>query len=375
LTLKERKFSHKKFLNEDKLMSGIASNSAKGQFQQPATSNTQPRKAIICGTGFYAPEKVVKNQYFNDLYKQDVDTFLREKRNIFERRHMDPSQRTSDLILPAANEALQNSGITAQDLDLIIIATDTPDYLSPSTAAVVQHRLGATRAGTFDVNTACAGFVTALDIASKYIMADERYQNILVVGAYGMSKHLDWADYKIATLFADGAGAAVVRPAPQGSSFGVLASQLYTDGQYHDYMGIYSGGTAMPTTHEVIDRKDHLLKFPKRIPPETNGIHWPKLAQTVLDRIGCSPANVDHYILTQFNIASIHETLDALKVDRSRGHVIMDRFGYTGSASIPMAIADAARAHKLKKGDLILLIGSGGGMSMAALAMTWGYDT
>jgi 3-oxoacyl-[acyl-carrier-protein] synthase-3 len=333
------------------------------------------RTAMISGTGYYAPEKVIKNQYFNDLYKQDIDTFLREKRNIFERHHMEPTQTTSDLILPAATEAMKNAGITANELDLIIVATDTPDYISPATAAVVQHRLGATRAGTFDVNTACAGFVVALDIASKYIMADERYQNILVVGAYGMSKHLDWADYKIATLFADGAGAVVVKPAPAESTAGVLATQLYTDGQYHDYMGIYSGGTAMPTTHEVIDRKEHLLKFPKRIPPETNGIHWPKLAHTVLDRIGRAPADVNHYILTQFNIASIHETLDALGVDRARAHNIMDRFGYTGSASIPMALADAARAHKLKKGDLILLIGSGGGMSMASLAMTWGYDT
>ncbi|MFL5813854.1 MAG: 3-oxoacyl-ACP synthase III family protein [Bdellovibrionia bacterium] len=333
------------------------------------------RRATICGTGFYAPEKVIKNQYFNELYKQDIDTFLREKRNIFERRHMDATQSTSDLILPAAREAMKNAGITAEDLDLIIIATDTPDYISPSTAAVIQYRLGAKKAGTFDVNTACAGFVTALDIASKYIMSDERYENILVVGAYGMSKHLDWADYKIATLFADGAGAVVVRPAPKDSNEGILASHLYTDGQYHDYMGIYAGGTHKPTTHEVIDNKEHLLKFPKRIPPETNGIHWPKLAMSVLDRIGKAPSDVTHYILTQFNIASIHETLDALKVDRARGHTIMDRYGYTGSASIPMAIADAAKSHKLKKGDTVLLIGSGGGMSMASLAMIWGYDT
>lgn len=340
-----------------------------------ASITTTPRRAMICGTGFYAPERVIKNQYFNELYKQDIDTFLREKRNIFERRHMEPTQSTSDLIIPAAQEAMKNAGVTAQELDLIIIATDTPDYISPATAAVVQHKLGATRAGTFDVNTACAGFVAALDIASKYITADERYQNILVVGAYGMSKHLDYADYKIATLFADGAGAVVVRPAPAGSDYGVMASQLYTDGQYHDYMGIYAGGTHMPITNEVIERKDHLLKFPKRIPPETNGIHWPKLALSVLDRIGRTPADVKHYVLTQFNIMSIHETLDALKVDRSRAHNIMDRFGYTGSASIPMAIADAARAHRFKKGDVVLLIGSGGGMSMASMAMIWGYNT
>src|SRR5690606_1577254 len=124
------------------------------------------RSATIVSTGFYAPERVIKNQYFNELYNKDVDLFLREQRNIFERRWMKDSQSTSDLIIPAAEQALKGAGIGAADIDLIIVATDTPDYLSPSTAAVVQHKLGATRAGTFDLNTACAGFVTALDVAS-----------------------------------------------------------------------------------------------------------------------------------------------------------------------------------------------------------------
>ena len=136
--------------------------------------------ATIAGTGMYAPEKVVKNQYFNELYKKDVDSFLREQRNIFERRYMAAEQATSDLIIPAAEEAMKNAGITAKDLDLIVVSTDTPDYLSPSTAAVVQHKLGATRAGTFDINSACAGYVTAVDLASKYIAADKKYQNIKI---------------------------------------------------------------------------------------------------------------------------------------------------------------------------------------------------
>ncbi|MBX3034543.1 MAG: ketoacyl-ACP synthase III [Bdellovibrionaceae bacterium] len=334
----------------------------------------QIRRATIAGTGMYVPEKIVKNQFFNDLYQKDIDTFLREQRNIFERRWMREDQSTSDLILPAAEKALKNSGITAKDLDLIIVSTDTPDYLSPSTASVVQYKLGAKKAGTYDINTACAGFVTALDIASKYIAADENYQNILVVGAYAMSKWLNLDDYKIATLFADGAGACVVRAAPAGEK-GFLASHLWTDGQYHDYMGIYAGGSWKPVNQDVLDKKEHLLAFPKRIPPETNGIHWPRISRILFDRIGKMPQDVNHFFITQFNVQSIYETLDRLEVPRERAHYVMDRFGYTGSASIGMCLADAVEQKKLKKGDLCFFIGSGGGMSMAALALEWGYDT
>lgn len=330
------------------------------------------RSAVIRGTGMYVPEKVVRNDEFNKMYGKDVDTFLREKRNIFERRYMDKDQATSDLIVPAAEEAVRNAGIRVEDLDLIIVSTDTPDYLSPSTASVVQYRLGAKNAGCFDINSACAGFVTAMDMASKYIAADPQYRNILVVGAYGMTKWLNFDDYKIATLFADGAGAVVVQP---GEGRGVLASTLYADGQYHDYMGVYGGGTRRPVTHDVLENRAHLLDFAKKIPIETNGTHWPRLTNILLDRIGKRAADIDHFFLTQINIQSIHEALDKLGLPHSKSHNVMDRYGYTGSACIPMAIHDAVLQHKLKKGDLVFMLGSGGGLSMAALAMEWGYDT
>lgn len=337
---------------------------------------TQPstiRRATIAGTGMYAPERVVKNSYFNDMYKKDIDTFLREQRNILERRWMSPDQATSDLIVPAAEEAMKNAGITAKDLDLIVVSTDTPDYISPSTAAVVQHKLGATNAGTFDINTACAGYVAAVDLASKYIAADHKYQNILVVGAYAMSKWLNFDDFKIATLFADGAGAAILQPSKDKS--GILASELFTDGQYHDYMGVYAGGSFKPITHDVLEKRGHLLDFAKKIPIETNGTHWPRLTHKLLDRIQKKPQDISTFFMTQININSINESLDKLELPRTKSHNIMDRFGYTGSAAIGMAVADAARAHKLKKGDLVFMLGSGGGLSMAALALEWSYDT
>jgi len=332
------------------------------------------RRAVIRGTGMYAPEKVVPNSEFNQMYGRDVDTFLRDKRNIVERRYMAPDQATSDLILPAAEQALQAAKITAEDLDLIIVATDTPDYLSPSTAAVVQYRLQAKRAGAFDVNSACAGFVTALDMAAKYIAADTQYKNILVVGAYGMTKYLNYEDYKIATLFADGAGAVVVQ-ASDNPREGIQCSTLFADGQYHDYMGVYAGGTRTPVTHEVIELKKHLLDFAKKIPVETNGTQWPRLTRILLDRMHKSATDIDHFFLTQINIQSIHEALDNLGLPHSKSHNVMDRYGYTGSACIPMALHDAVAQHKLKKGDLVFMLGSGGGLSMAALSLIWDYDT
>ena len=333
-----------------------------------------PRRAVVTGTGLNAPGRAIPNAEFNERYGMDVDAFLRANRNIETRHFMAPEQATSDLIVPAAREALAEAGIGPESLDLIVVATDTPDYVSPSTASVVQHKLGAVNAGTFDVNTACAGFVTVTDLAWKYIVADASYRHVLVCGGYGMSKYLDFEDHKLATLFADGAGAAVVSAADDGEG-GILSSELYADGSFHDYMGIYAGGTHEPVTAEALARKDHLLKFVKKFPAETNPTHWPRLIRSVLERIGKTPGDVDRFFFTQININSINETLDLLGVPRERSHNVMTKYAYTGSACIPMALADAADAHVLRKGDLVVLMGSGGGMAMAALALEWGYDT
>lgn len=333
----------------------------------------QGANANITGVGHYVPERLITNQYFNDLYQKDIDSFLKERRNIHQRYFMSDEQVTSDLIIPAANKAMEMANINANQLDLIIVATDTPDYISPSTAAVVQHKLAAANAGCFDINSACAGFVTALDMANKYITADSSYQNILVVGAYGMSRYLDFDDYKIASMFADGAGACIVSRSIDGSGF--LASELYADGQYHDYMGIYAGGTKEKLSHETIENKKHLLNFAKKIPVETNAVHWPRLTHSILDRIHKKPEDIKNFFLTQLNIDTINAAMDSLELPHDRSHNVMDKFGYTGSACIPMALSDAVEKSKLKKGDLIFMLGSGGGMSMAALALTWGFDT
>lgn len=325
------------------------------------------RNAVILATGAYAPENIVPNTYFNELLGEDVDSWLREKVQIFERRWASEDESTVDLVLKASGQVLERAGVRASALDLIIIATDTPEFISPSTASKVQYLLGAEKAGTFDLNSACAGFVTALDVASKYIRSDEQYNKVLVVGAYVMSKYLDKMDKKTANLFADGAGA-VLLGAEENSRRGFLTSQLKTQGQYHDWMGIYAGGTREPVTTEVVEEKGHKLKFVKRFPSELNPEIWSEMILELCKRIGVEVQEVDHFFITQININAIWATLDKLGLPHEKAHTIMHYYGYTGSACIPMALDEARQLGKVKEGDLVFFIGSGGGLSFASAA-------
>lgn len=327
------------------------------------------RTARIIATGMYAPERIVPNSYFNEMLGEDVDTWLTENLTIRERRWCSQEQSTADLAEQAARTTLQKAGVKPEELDLIIISTDTPEFISPSTASVVQHRLGATGAGTFDLNTACAGFVTALDVASKYIIADTQYNKVLVIGAYAMSKYLNMEDKKTVTLFADGAGAALLSSAEGENGF--MGSLLHTEGQYNGWMGIYGGGTHKPITSEVVENKEHLLQFVKKFPKEINPTTWSRMIKELLAKQGLTPQDVTKIYFTQININSIKETLDLLSLDMDKTHVVMDRYGYTGSACIPMAMAESVELGQLKKGDVVMFMGSGGGLAFATAAFKW----
>ncbi len=325
-------------------------------------------KAIIAGIGSHFPENEIPNSYFNELLGEDVDSWLKDNVNIHSRRWCNDEESVADLCEQAALKAMKDAGITAEDLDLIVISTDTPEFISPSTASVLQDRLGAKNAGTFDLNTACAGFVTAMDVSAKYIAADERYKNILVIGGYAMSKHLNKEDKKTVTLFADGAGAIVMSASNNGKE-GFLTSDLKTEGQYHGWMGIYGGGTQSPISEKVLSEKDHQLKFVHKFPKEINPKTWTEMTIAICDRLGITPDDVDHYFVTQLNFNAINETMDNLGVSRDKAHMIMDKYGYTGSACIPMALNDAYEQGKIKEGDLLMFIGSGGGLAFAAAAV------
>jgi 3-oxoacyl-[acyl-carrier-protein] synthase III len=325
--------------------------------------------AIVTGTGSYIPERVVTNAELSALLGEDIDDFVSNTLGIRERRWAAATESTVNLALPAAQRALEAAGLQASDVDLLIVATDTPEYISPATSAVLQGKLGAVNAGTFDVNSACAGFVTALDIAWKYLRADERYQRVLVVGVYAMSKYLDVNDKKTVTIFADGAGAVVLE---RNECAGMLASELYADGSLSQGMGVFAGGTAEPITTDVLrDNVRNRLRFVTKYPKEVNEEGWPRIVRSVLKRIGRSESDVDLWLWTQVNRSTIRTVMAHLAQPMENAHTIMHRVGYTGSACIPMALDDAVRTNRVREGDLVVMTGSGAGLSMATVALQW----
>lgn len=325
------------------------------------------RNAKIISSGAYAPSNNIPNSYFDELLEINVSEWLEEVVHIKNRRWVSDNQSTSDIAYEAAKECIDASNIDVKDIDLIILATDTPDYISPSTASVLQNKLGCINAGSFDMNTACAGFVTALDTASKFIKADKNYNNVLVIGAYVMSKFLDKTDKKTVTLFADGAGAVILQ-ATENMDIGYQTSQLKTMGQYAEWMGIYGGGTQNPISESVIKNNDHRLKFVKKFPPEINPQTWSQMALHMNKTLDKKPEDINQYFVTQININSIWQTMDILGEPREKAHTIMHDYGYTGSACIPMAFHDAWKNGKVKEGDLVYFIGSGGGLAFASAA-------
>jgi len=326
--------------------------------------------ANIVSTGVYVPEKIVTNDDLSRILGEDIDEFVTRVLGIRERHVCAENESTADLATHAGRQALEAARLDPAELDLIILATDTPEQLSPATSVVVQHRLGAVNAGTFDVNSACAGFVTALDTASKFIIADAAYRNILVIGAYAMSKYLDLHDKKTATIFADGAGAVVLQARDDRPGF--LAGKLRADGSYHDHMGIYAGGTRLPISHEVIDEGIwNKVRFAKKYPAEVNTEGWPAIVQQVLAKASLTVEDVKLFLFTQVNLSTIKEVMGTLRLPMERTHTIMHKWGYTGSACIPMVLHDAVTEGKLNRGDNVVMCASGGGLNMACVAFRW----
>jgi len=326
--------------------------------------------ANIVSTGIYVPEKVVTNDDLSRILGEDINEFVTQVLGIHERHVCAEGESTADLATNAARQALEAARLDASELDLIILATDTPEQLSPATSVVVQHRLGAVNAGTFDVNCACAGFVTALDTASKFIIADSDYRNVLVVGAYAISKYLDWHDKKTATIFADGAGALLLQS--RNDHPGFLAGKLYADGSFHDHMGIYAGGTHLPITNNVLYEGIWTkVRFAKKYPAEVNTEGWPAIIRQVLDKAQLKLDDIKLFLFTQVNLKTIKEVMANLELPMERTHTIMQKWGYTGSACIPMVLHDAVGAGKLTRGDNVIMCASGGGLNMACVAFRW----
>lgn len=328
------------------------------------------RNVQILSTGSYVPERVVTNAEVDAMMGESTSEWLLANVGIKERRWMAPDQVTSDLIVEASKKALERAGITAADLDLIIVSTDTPDYLSPSTSIVVQNKLSAGKAGCYDINSACAGWVTALDQGAKYLMTEPTMKYILVAGGYGMSRFIDYKDKKTANLFADGAGAVVLGV---GDQQGFLGSNLLAVGSFHDALGIYTGGTYRPCTPDNMAQfGGPKVEFVKKFPKTFNTEYWPKLMQGALDKAGLTFDDVDQYYFTQLNVRTIEVMMALLKQPIEKTHWVMDKWGYTGSPCVIMALDDAiAQGKGPKLGEVILFCASGGGITMASSVWRW----
>jgi 3-oxoacyl-[acyl-carrier-protein] synthase-3 len=288
-----------------------------------------------------------------------VADWLVKNTGIEQRFHMSPGQVTSDLAAEAGKQALARAKVRAEDVDLVIVATDTPDQLSPATAAVVQFKLGATKSGVLDVNSACSGFVTAMDLAAKALVADETLTHVLVIGAYGMSRYIDWQDKSTATLFADGAGAVVLSAS---NKRGYLGGTLWADGSKWASLGIYQGGTAQPAGGEVRPTVKFVSKFPKTYNTE----HWPRMLRETSKKTGVPMEAVKLFVFTQLNLRTIEDVMKTIDQPMSKTHWVMNKWGYTGSGCIPMTLDDAIEQERVAPGDIVAFCASGGGVSMAS---------
>lgn len=315
--------------------------------------------ARITGTGSYLPSTTLTN---NDLVARGVDTsdeWIVERTGIRSRHIADDGQQASDLALAASLKAIAAAGITAERIDLIILATSTPDYIFPSTACLLQSKLGVSGAAAFDVQAVCSGFAYALTMAEKFIHSGS-HRCALVVGTEVFSRILDWNDRGTCVLFGDGAGAVILEASEEP---GILASALHADGSHHGILevpGNICGGKVVGQPFVKMDGPA-VFKFAVKVLAE--------VAQEVLDRAGMNASAIDWLIPHQANIRIIQSTAKKLGLPMDKVVTTVDRHGNTSAASIPLALDAAVRDGRIKRGDTLMLEGVGGGFTWGAVLL------
>ncbi len=321
--------------------------------------------ARILSTGMFVPPHSFTNEELAKKTKHPIEDKIEKTLGIKNRYLTLDTMSTADLAEEAAKDALKRGGVRALDLDLLIVATDTPEYISPATSAIVQGRIGAKNAGIFDLNASCAGFVTAFDLASRLVTKEGPYKTIMVLGAYNMSKYVDWDNPKVFPIFADGAGAVILSATHENR--GLLASRILADGTQYDYLGIYHGGTKHPLTENTFRNKEHLLTFLKPLPGDRNVELWVPLLNELAAIARVSLEELSHLLFTQINQSVIKEVMARLQLPLSKTSFIMDRYGYTGSACIPMALHLLIEKQGIKPLDLFAITASGVGFTVASV--------
>ena len=323
--------------------------------------------ARIIGTGSFAPKKVLTN---HDLEKmvETSDAWIFERTGIRERRVVERGQTTSDLAYEASVRALKAAGISAQDLDLIIVGTLTPDSAMPSLGCVLQAKLHAKKAAAFDIYAACSGFLYGLSIADGFIRSD-MHETILVVGAEALSRYTDWEDRSTCVLWGDGAGAAVVQR--HAGKRGILSTHLHSDGSYGDVLHIPGGGAAHPATHDTVARRMHYIKMKGNETFKIAVRALEDVVQEALDHNKVKAEDIDLLVPHQANLRIIQAMAKRLNMPMEKVVLTIHKYGNTSAASIPMALDEAVRRGKIKENDLILLEAFGGGLTWASALIRW----
>lgn len=326
--------------------------------------------AGILGTGFYVPEKIMTNA---DLEKivETSDEWIVERTGIKERRIAEDNQPMSDLAIRAAENALADAGVAAEELDLIIVATLTSDRIIPSTACMIQNRLGAKQAAAFDLSAACSGFAYAASVAAQFIETGA-YKKALVIGAETLSKYINWEDRNTCVLFGDGAGAAVLGQVEDG--YGILSFDLGSDGSGGDAIQIPSSGSLMPVSKESIDQRLNLIHMNGRDVFKFAVKAMGRTVKNSLAKIDMPQEQIDWLVPHQANIRIIESAAKRLSMPMDKVIVNIHKYGNMSAACIPIALAEAAAAKRFKKGDIIALSGFGAGLTWASCIIRWSKE-
>ena len=323
--------------------------------------------AGIIGVGCYLPEKTLTNQDLEKIVNTSDDWII-ERTGIRTRHIAAPEQATSDLSYEAALRALADAETKPEELDLIIVATETLDYKYPSTACLLQAKLGAKNAACFDLSAGCSGFVYALGISSQSIVSG-LYKKILLVGAETLSRIINWTDRNTCVLFGDGAGAAVLGRVEEG--YGVLAVDLGADGTGGEHLIQPAGGSRNPATHATVDAHDHTIHMNGREVFKFATRRMPNACKTILQKAGMNIDDVALLIPHQANRRIIENAITRLKIDRERVWVNIDRHGNMSAACIPVSLTEAQEAGRLHKGDNVMLVAFGAGLTWAGALVKW----
>ena len=329
--------------------------------------NPSLRTACITGTGSYVPERVLTNAELEKLVETS-DEWIVTRTGIKERRIARPDETTSMMAADASRRALAAAGITAEQVDLIIVATITPDMGFPCTACFVQREIGARNAFCYDLEAACSGFVFALDTACQYV-ATGRVETVLVIGAEKISCITDWTDRTLCVLFGDGAGAAVVQARPDRR--GVLGSVLRSDGRLSELLKLPGGGSRYPASEETIREKLHFMKMDGKEVFKHAVTSMTDVAKRVLAQAGVTLEQVKLVIPHQANMRIVNAIRDRLGGRDDQYFINLERYGNTSAASVILALDEAAKAGRLERGDLVLLVAFGGGFTWGATLLEW----